>query len=386
MLVRGVRTLALVLFSWLLPLLVLIVTAFLVAVGFKGLNLLWSVGHASALMLVAAAVLIILLNAAYQDGEAERRPPAILRWGGSAAAIVLVPLCALAACGLWLRATQYGWTDNRIKAAACVVIACAYAVGYLIAAVARGPWMKRIEAWNFGVALLILATLLALFSPLASPARLAVADQMARLRRGQTPAEKFDVKYLRGRAGRYGMAPLRMLAAKGPLLLRATAADELRSKSAYEFRDQPSDLAARITVYPHGASLPAAFVGNDWTRVGGGWNPCLHQDVSCSALVTDIDGDGKPEVLLWPAYEGAGLFRGDGAGQWRLAATYDFPEGCAAFTDALKANGFTAVDPLPGEHDLMVDGARIKAKPVETPVGCPNNKPASPPISGTHAR
>src|SRR5262249_25527016 len=70
-LVRGVRTLALTLLSWLLPVISLIVTGFLVSLPFTGLAPLWSFGHASALLLVAAAALIVLINAAYQDGDAE---------------------------------------------------------------------------------------------------------------------------------------------------------------------------------------------------------------------------------------------------------------------------------------------------------------------------
>jgi len=87
-LVRGVRTVALTLLSWLLPLIGLIVTGFLVSLPFTGLAPLWSFGHASALLLTAAAALIILINAAYQDGDAERMPPKILRLSGSLAALL----------------------------------------------------------------------------------------------------------------------------------------------------------------------------------------------------------------------------------------------------------------------------------------------------------
>ena len=78
-LIRGVRSVVLMLLSWLLLLMTVLAAGFLAALPFTGLDGLWETGSATALVLSAAAALIILINTAYQDGRADNLPPAILR-------------------------------------------------------------------------------------------------------------------------------------------------------------------------------------------------------------------------------------------------------------------------------------------------------------------
>ena len=184
-LVRGARTLSLTLLSWLLPVLTLLTVAFLSALPFTGLEPLWSTRSATFILLTAAVALVFLINNAYQDGGPERQVGAVVRYSGTIAAFTLVPLVALAAYGLSLRVDQYGWTPDRIIVLACIVVAACCALGYALAAVLRGPWLRSIEPTNILAALVVLAALLALTTPIADPARLSVADQVARLESGQ---------------------------------------------------------------------------------------------------------------------------------------------------------------------------------------------------------
>jgi hypothetical protein len=116
--VRGVRTLASTLLSWLLPLTTLIAAGFLAALLFTGLDPLWATRRAASLVLAIAAVLIVLINAVYQDGEREHPAAFILRSAGIVAAVALTPLVAIAAHAVMLRVNQYGWTLERVFAAA----------------------------------------------------------------------------------------------------------------------------------------------------------------------------------------------------------------------------------------------------------------------------
>ncbi len=206
--VRGVRTLALTLLSWLLPLLALITIGFLVALLFTGLDPLWGTRHATNLVLATAAALIVLINAAYQDGEREHPVAFVLRYAGIGAAVALTPLVAIAAYAVMLRVNQYGWTPERVIATACVVVAACYALGYAFAAMTSRSWLWRIETTNVVTAIVVLAVILALFSPVADPARLAVADQVARLETGRTPVDQFDFAFLRFHGGRHGLEAL----------------------------------------------------------------------------------------------------------------------------------------------------------------------------------
>ena len=356
-LVRGARTLALTLLSWLLPLITLIVTGFLASLPFTGLSALWSFGHASALLLMAAAALIVLINAAYQDGDAERRPPKILRQSANLAAILPLPLSLIAAYALILRVSQYGWTIERIWLAASVLMAVGYAGGYALAAIQREPWLARIERWNFVMSLAALAILVALFTPIASPARIAVADQMARLANGKVTAAKFDFAYLRRSGGHYGQVALAELAASKDAFTAKAAKFALRETARYaSLPSTTPSFVANLTVYPRGAKLPDSFARMDWNKENRVWlRPNCPGAGPCDAIVADLDGDGRPEVsILGNAPTFAQVFREDPAGVWRQAGSFQMAYQCPALLEALRAGNFQTHPPPLRWNEIQV--------------------------------
>ena len=360
-LVRGARTLLLALLSWLLPLVTLIVGGFLASLPFTGLAPLFGFGHASGLLLVASAALIVLINATHQDGTTP--PPKILRLAGTLAAALPLPMVLIAGYALWLRINQYGWTTSRVAVAACAIVALAYAGGYLRAAIMRGPWLAWIESWNFTVALLILAVLVALATPLASPQRIGVADQLARLRDGRTPLAKFDFAYLRREGGRYGLDALNQLTISGhDAVFRARARDAANITPLYARTAVAADIGARITVWPRGQKLPAGFAATDWSKVPAYERAgCMNSADTggCDAVLADMDGDGKPEILMFSAKEwGIHVFRDSGKG-WVVAGQMRQPDKCPAFLDALRKGKFDLAAPEPAWKELRVGGTRL---------------------------
>src|SRR5262249_37818913 len=128
-LLRGTRSLALALFSWLLPLFAAILLGFLCSLPFVSLAPLWRSQMAARLLLYAAVAVVFLVNCGRQDGAPERDTSWIKRLAGLVASVELVFLVGLAAWALAQRVDQYGWTVDRILAAAVTVIASCYAVG-----------------------------------------------------------------------------------------------------------------------------------------------------------------------------------------------------------------------------------------------------------------
>src|SRR5690606_23218598 len=186
---------------------------------------------------------------------------------------LLLPMVAIAIYSLSLRVQQYGWTADRVIAAASLLVAACYACGYLWAAAQRGTWLARIAPTNIATAFVILAMLIVLFSPLGDPARLSVTSQMARLENGKIAAAAFDYNYLRFEGKRYGKEALEALkkttAGIDASAIRTQAETALNKKNRWDPNDgnPVADAASRmkdITVWPQTEMLPESFLQQQW--------------------------------------------------------------------------------------------------------------------------
>lgn len=306
-LIRGVRSVALMLLSWLLLLMTVLAAGFLGALPFTGLNGLWDTGSATALVLSAAAALIVLINTAYQDGREDNLPPRILRGAVRIASVLLTPLVVLAFWGLALRIGQHGLTPDRIIAFACALIGAAYAGGYGYAALQpfwrprrdkTADWMQPLERTNILTAGLAILVILALFSPVADPARLSVADQVARLERGAVKPDKFDFRFLRFYSGKAGEAALaRLTRSPNPQIAqRARTVTALQSRSIHHDETLPDRVPEFEVVGP---PLPEDFTRQ--VQATDRRYDCETRE-DCVASARDLDGDGQAEVLVANAY------------------------------------------------------------------------------------
>jgi len=194
---------------------------------------------------------------------------------------------------------------DRLIAAACLLVATCYAAGYAWAASKYGDWLHLIANVNVATAFVTLLVLFALFSPLADPARISVASQMARLDSGKVSVDKFDFEYLRFQGARYGQAALQELSKRttGPdaAIVRARAEAMLKRQNRLDETGALSDVSINLTLRPATAKLPDSFLRQDWTQVSPAWRlpACLKRaGPQCDAYLLDFDGDGKEDVLL----------------------------------------------------------------------------------------
>lgn len=384
-LIAGTRSVVLVLLSWLLPLLTVLAVGFLVSLLVTGLEPLWKTGSAAALLLVAAAVLVVLINAAWQDGPEHHTAPFLLRLGGSAAALTLTPLVALAAYALALRVGQHGWSENRIHATAVIVVAGGYALGYGWAAlegtVLRGHWLRRIGAVNIVVSVLILGVLLVLFSPIADPMRIAVASQLARLESGAVPAAKFDYAYLRWHGGRFGHDALTRLATRAhgrdARAIREAAKSALAAESRSAGRRVSKEqLAAKLTVYPQSYRLPESLLAQDWTKEKSRFvPPCLKGlRTPCQVFPAELTGHPPDQfILIWgsKSFWNSAVLDVDAKGHWsvvgRLAGAH-----CKGIRQALRKGHYEIVPPAPPRYRAIDTGAgRLTVEETASRADCP---------------
>lgn len=377
-LVRNTRALALVLLSWLMPVMALFVALFVIALPFTGLEPLWATGSATSILLASAAVLVALINAAYQDGEADRSRSRFLTVASLVASATLLPLVGVAAYSLLLRIGQYGFTPDRIAALVAVVIAAVYAIGYLLRLVPQLRDRRPLERTNIVSAFVCLALFFAVFTPLADPARISVDDQVARLVKGKVAPDMFDYQFLRWQSARYGRDALAKLTALTDGPNAADIADRAKlaqTSDPYAYNEPPAvPVRERFTVYPSGRTMPESFTAmtpEQMTLVAPGSLCVTNRNAACDVYLLDIDKDGTEELLLnqtgytdsgafapaWPA--AVEVLRLEG-GAWKQVGV--FTSVCPMQLRDAVAGGKLAIEPS-RRFDLVVGGQRFELEP-----------------------
>ena len=323
-------------------------------------------------------MLIIAINASYRDGASWR--PYWQRRTEFVASLILVPLSLLTGFALAARIAQYGWTDTRIFTAASLLMMAGYAICYAgsaLISLGGGGWMQRIEGSNLAMAFAGLSLIAALASPIADPARLAVAAQDFRLAQHKVTPGAFDFIWLRDGGLRFGHEALAAMAASksAPGVTRG-AFEALAAKPSAD-RPTPTEIGANIHVHS-ATGLPAGLLARDWAGVTGA-PPCLTSAaLTCDAFFSDLDGDGHDEILLAYGTDArwwAAVMKQGSGGGWYVAGTLAAPP-CPGGLDALRAGHFALARPSGSWRDLVVDGIRLSvlsATPglADLPTACP---------------
>lgn len=382
--VRGIRSLLLVLLSWILPVTTLIVVGFLLSLPLTGLQPLWATKSATAVLLAAAAMLVILINSAFQNGEVSSSIARVVRFSVKLAALALLPIVAIAIYSLGLRVNEYGWTTDRIIAAACLLVASGYAGGYARAAFQKSTWMRAIAPTNVATAYLVLLVLLALFSPISDPARISVNHQVSRLQAGQTAANEFDFEYLRFEGVRFGRETLERLKNETRSADAATIREKAQRAIALKHPSRPheahasaSDIVANITFWPKQERLPDTFAAQKWSSYKRPWElpMCLRQPrATCDAFAIDMTGEGKNEILLLPAekFMPGVVLAEEEDGSWSLFGTLPRElSACESFRQKMIAGEYR-LQPA-RVRDLELGGHRIEIQrhQADSAVKCP---------------
>lgn len=328
----------------LLPLLAWVLVFFVLALVFTGVEGLWATRFAAALLMGVLILQIWVVNAVYQDGAAAQAPyPRVLRWLVDASLIAMPVLATLACVAIGLRVRQYGWTLERVWAAAAAGVLWLYALGYACAAVhsvrqgTARPWLQWLASVNQALSLLVLALLLALQTPLLDGQRISAASQRERLRASPAQASLERLSDLKWSHGPYGLAALDALARDpgfqaGEARQRidmARASTSRRAATAPEPGDD-FDLAAaqqRIKT-PAGMARPQPDWWDWWQQQAQqeSWAlECLLTGADCVLLSGDWDQDQQTDHLLCKLEDRGNrrcrLSARDAAGQWQDQGT-----------------------------------------------------------------
>ncbi|MFQ6312179.1 DUF4153 domain-containing protein [Lysobacter capsici] len=308
--VQVARQILFAIFKGLLPLVAVIAILFVISLPFTGLDALWRTRSATLILMCLIAVMVLFVNAVYQDGSGEPPYPRWLRRVVEAALLILPIYAMLGLYALALRIGQYGWTAERLWAVIASVVLTAYAFGYAWAALRpRLGWLHGLMRVNVIVSLVAMAFAVAANSLVLDPHRLTVNDQLARLREGRTPAEKFDLSHLRFQNGRRGYEALQSLRSDPKFAGDKQSAKlerVLKMKTPWEYRmddrvqAQADTVAAalrHIQIAP-GADQPDTVWLQALIAQRLPTPDCLNADSQCVLMTPDLDRSGRNDYLL----------------------------------------------------------------------------------------
>ena len=279
----------------LLPLIVIIAVVFLVSLPFVGLDVLWSTGKGTSLLLWLLAIMLFFTNAVYQDGrEATPYPQIIHRmiFGGLA---VMPIVSALSFYGLSLRIEQYGWSVERCWAFVVWLILSLFAVGYVVGIVRRrDQWTGDLARVNTGMGLVVLVIMLLANSPVLDFRKISLSSQLGRVESGEIELQDFDFWYAKQHLARPGYLAMQKMKQdigdSDPQLLNRI---ENPARRAFAVSlEQSEKMWANMQYRPEPFEVPDALKA----IMGTSSRPMTRTD---PLLVrADLNDDGQYEYLL----------------------------------------------------------------------------------------
>ncbi len=324
-----------------LPVLLGVVIVFVLVLPLRGLTHLF--GHLSAASILSAVALasVSLISIAVDQDDQEAVHTPVLRWSARGLALLLPVLGGLAGWAVMLRVKDYGWTPDRVTAAAGVIVVLGYSVLYALAVLSGRGWMGWLRRANIAMALGIVGLAGLWLSPLISPEAIAVRSQMARFAAGASDPVDLPLWEMKTEWGVAGQRALERLTARAAepgqdllaerlaLLERPDARWALRRDAAGD-ADARAQLVAGLRVLPEGAEVPVELLtlilrfGRD--ELAGDCAAQRGDDLpACLIYLTDFlpEQPGQDAVFLQAGRGLAGLeLFSEGRGGWNAAGRF----------------------------------------------------------------
>jgi hypothetical protein len=202
-----------------LPPVLLVLAVFLLALPLRGLSGLFGGLSAAVTLLAMVAAGATLVTSAIDQADPEATQASLMRRAAQALALILPLPAGLAAWSVALRVIQYGWTPERMFAAAVVVVGFGYGASYAVAVLRGAAWMAHIRRANVWMALGVIGLSALWLTPVLDTNRISAQSQLARYQASGDPAV-LDLWAIRhwGLAGEAVIASLQEAAATDPAL------------------------------------------------------------------------------------------------------------------------------------------------------------------------
>ena len=289
----------------LLPVLLGVVVVFLAILPFRSFDAVFGILSAGTIFLVLAGLMATMVTAATGPDAGDEVPSRPMHLAARAMAGLMSVPALLAACALWVRVGQYGWTPERLAAALLIGITLISAAHYLLAAL-RPTWHAHVRTGNVTVALAGIG-LAALWVAVLPVEWISARSLIARYEAGKTPVAKLETYVLSswGRPGAAALAQLQAKADAGDTALAALLKGEAVPEDPTRLTRLRSDLKALLPVQPVTATatrdamldLADASLLENWTQM---CQPIGTPPKSpCGVVVADFLTDATGEEILF---------------------------------------------------------------------------------------
>ncbi len=308
----------------LLPVLLVVLGVFILALPLRGLSGLF--GHFSAATVlgsVAFAGITLVTTAIHRDDEMAVQG-AWMQGAAQVLALLLWVPAGLAVYAVWLRVAQYGLTPDRVAAMIAAVLVTVYALLYGGAVARRADWAGRIRAVNRVMAMIVAAVAVLWLTPVLNAQRLSVNSQLARAADPDVAAAELAVWEMThdwGHAGRAGLEKLRTMQERPDHAALLALIDKAAvTPDRWQYFDSSAvaglqSLDDVVPVRPPGVTLPAgaldALHGNDRQRIHKGCAQGVPlEDGAMGAGCVLVMGEFNPDRA---GRQGMLFFLGEGA-------------------------------------------------------------------------
>ena len=247
----------------LLPVLLLVLGIFILALPFRGLGgLFGGFSAAATLIAVSLAAITLITTAVHRDDDQAVEGYMVAM---TKALALLMPVPALLALyAIWVRIGQYGLTPDRMAGLIAAAVVVIYALAYVGAVLGRDRWAARLRGANRWMALMTIAIAALWLTPVLNAERLSVASQVARAEAGVPPKELalWEMTHEWGRAGRAGLVRVLDLTDRpdhAELVEAVASARAAKSRWAYERGQDDLKIGSLddiVPLRPEGVSLP----------------------------------------------------------------------------------------------------------------------------------
>lgn len=363
-LIQALQNLLTLIATGLLPLVALLSLLFIAVLPFVGFDAISARTSAAGLLLSLSMLLLILATVVWSPQRVLLPYPFPLRWLIRVALLVAPVYPLLTTWALWLRIGQYGWTPERLYAVLTTLVALVWAVGFCISVI--NPRRNPLSVQRYvtpAVALLALACLILIHTPILDPWRISVASHMARYHDGRITADQVSLHMLSqtGRKGREALVALQ----NDPQF----TADAKRQRDVNQLlagqKGKADGLTAAIlaNVIQRAPGTPPLDNGlwQEMMKYKYRFETCTTENGACLLVSQDLNGDGQPEAVVYQFVDRAILVFTRHGKDWALAGeSWKMPEALsrAEFDRALEQGKVgTAVKPW---ADITIFGERVK--------------------------